>query len=150
MILMLLALLGSQTVALGQIDAYCVATNKIVGVKTPYGLASQADNAAALAARGQVEGGATLYRTGTMGKSAAGEAQFWSLESPFSPGFAQSYGIPAENVLKADFVETATLKPGTSFITRPAPGIGNNLGGSIEVVVPSGGVNLNTFSTGPF
>ncbi len=134
----------------GVLDDGFKATNKLGSVKTPYGLASQADDAASLAARSQVDGGATLYRTGTMGKSAAGEAQFWTLESPLSPGYAQRYGIPAENVLRADFIETATLRPGTSFITRPAPGIGGNVGGGIEAVFPSGGVNLNTFSTGPF
>ena len=119
------------------------------GIGTPYGAALQSETAAAAAARAQVSGGSTLYRVGTTGRSAAGEAQFWALEHPLSPGFASRYGLPAENVAAADFIETATLKPGTSFITRPAPGIGANPGGGIEVVVPSGGVRLDSFHYSP-
>src|SRR5262249_24785898 len=50
-------------------------------VATPYGPALQSTSEAALAARAQVEGGAKLYRIGTMGRSGAGEAQFWALEA---------------------------------------------------------------------
>ena len=46
-----------------------------------------------------------------MGRSEAAEAQFWSLEHPLSPGFAQRYGIPPGNVTNANFIEAATLKP---------------------------------------
>jgi RHS repeat-associated protein len=118
-------------------------------VATPYGDAVQATTKNALNARTQVGNGTTLYRLGTTGKSAAGEAQFWSLENPLSPGYASIYGLPAGNISNANFIETATLKPGAKFITRPAPGIGSNPGGGIEVVVPPGGVNLQTFSTIP-
>jgi len=100
-------------------------------VGTPYGAALQSELAAAQAARAQVSGGGTLCRVGTTGRSAAGEAQFWALEHPSTPGFTGRYGLPAENVAAADFIETATLRPGTSFITRPAPGIGTNPGGGI-------------------
>lgn len=41
---------------------------------------------------------------------------------------------------------TAKLKPGSDFITRPAPGIGDNLGGGIEVVAPPDAVDIITFS----
>ncbi len=116
-------------------------------VATPYGDALQSVDAAALVARTQVEQGATLYRIGTLGKSQAAEAQFWSLENPATPGYAARYGIPPENVLKADFIETATLKPGVKFITRPAPAVGTNPGGGIEVVVPPGGVSMKLFRT---
>jgi len=116
-------------------------------VATPYGDALQSADAAAIAARTQVEQGATLYRIGTMGKSQAAEAQFWSLENPASPGYAARYGIPAENVANSNFIETATVKPGTTFVTRQAPGVGENPGGGIEVVVPSGGVQMKSFST---
>jgi len=61
-----------------------------------------------------------------------------------SPGYAAKYGIPAEN-MAFDFVETATLKSGASFITREAPGLGANAGGAIEVVVNPGGVNMTGF-----
>jgi hypothetical protein len=123
------------------------AANSIPRIATPYGDALQSADIVAITARKQVEEGATLYRIGTTGKSQTAEAQFWSLENPSSPGYAARYGIPAENVSNANFIETATLKPGTSFITRPAPAVGANPGGGIEVVVPSGGVQMKFFST---
>jgi hypothetical protein len=49
-------------------------------------------------------------------------------------------------VAKADFIESATLKPGAPFITRQAPGIGGNLGGGIEAVVDPGNVTMCGFS----
>ena len=116
-------------------------------VVTPYGSALQSTDTAALAARSQVEKGATLYRVGTTGKSQAVEAQFWALEHPSTPGFAERYGIPAENVKNLNFIEASTLKPGTTFVTRPAPGVGTNGGGGIEVVVPQGGVQMKWFSS---
>lgn len=116
-------------------------------VLTPYGEALQSMDAASIAARTQVEQGATLYRIGTLGKSQAAEAQFWSLENPSTPGYAARYGIPPENVSNANFIETATIKPGTSFVTRPAPAVGSNSGGGIEVVVPSGNIQMKYFST---
>lgn len=118
------------------------------GVETPWGIADQATDAASMAARGQVQGGATLYRIGTTGKSPAAEAQFWSLENPLSPGYAQRYGIPDSNIRNANFIETATLKSGTPFVTRPAPAIGSNAGGGIEVVVPENGVKMRAFNYG--
>lgn len=41
---------------------------------------------------------------------------------------------------------TARLKSGADFVTRPAPGVGDNLGGGIEVVVPPDAVNIQSFS----
>jgi len=82
-----------------------------------------------------------------MGRSAGPEAQFWSLEMPQSAGFARRMGIPAKNVAHADFHESAILKPGHPFITREAPGVGENTGGGIEVVVPEGGIEMRYFGT---
>lgn len=120
-------------------------------IATDYGMAVQDFSAASLAARESVANGARLYRIGTTGRSATTDAQFWALENPLvDPSeFAARYGIPAENVAKWDFVETATLKPGTEFITRPAPAAPGSAfgGGGIEAVVPKGGVELQSFST---
>jgi hypothetical protein len=116
-------------------------------ISTPYGDALQSEDPAAIAARADVANGATLYRIGTMGQSEAAEAQFWSLESPANAGYAGRYGIPAENVEHANFIETATLPRGIPFVTRPAPAVGANPGGGIEVVVPRGSVKLKYFST---
>ena len=118
----------------------------LIKIRTPYGEAIQSNTEAAIAARSKVESGATLYRIGTTGKSQAAEAQFWALEHPLSPGFASRYGIPKENVINADFIETATLKPGTPFVTRIAPGVGENIGGGVEVVVTKNGVILKSFN----
>ena len=150
LICILLTLLFSLSgPAIGANSDCCHSSLAAKGVGTPYGAALQSETAAAAAARAQVSDGSTLYRVGTTGRSAAGEAQFWALEHPLSPDFAPRYGLPAENVAAADFIETATLKPGTSFITRPSPGIGANPGGGIEVVVPSGGVRLDSFHYSP-
>jgi hypothetical protein len=43
----------------------------------------------------------------------------WSPRPP--PGYASRCGIPPSNVANADFIETATLEPGTPFVTRAAP-----------------------------
>lgn len=115
-------------------------------IPTPYGAADQGLDAASVAARSQVEGGATVYRVGTTGRSAGPEGQFWSLEHPSTPGYASRYGLPAENVANADFIESAIVTPGSPFVTRAAPGIGDNVGGGIEVVVKPGGVTMCGFS----
>jgi RHS repeat-associated protein len=115
-------------------------------VATPYGPAEQGTSAEALAARQRVEGGATLYRMGTMGRSAGPEGQFWALEHPHSPGYAARYGIPQENIDRADFIETATVRPGTPFVTRQAPPVGANPGGGIEVVTPEHGTRMQAFN----
>jgi len=112
------------------------------GVATPYGTAVQSTSAEALAAREAVENGATLYRGGMLGRSAGPEGQFWSLENPLSPGYAQRYGIPSGNS-NFNFIEYGRLRPGSPFITRPAPGAGPNAG--IETVVRPNGVRLSGF-----
>jgi RHS repeat-associated protein len=117
-------------------------------IATPKGPALQSASEAAMAARAQVLSGAKLYRIGTMGRSGAAEAQYWALEPPTTPGFAQRYGIPPENVTNADFIAVGTLKPGTRFITREAPSVGTNKGGGIEVVVPENGVQVQAVSAG--
>ena len=121
------------------------AAEGVASIATPYGAAVQSMSEAAIAARAEVQGGATLWRMGTTGVSEAGEAQFWALEHPFSPGFAGRYGIPAANVANANFLESAVLGADVPFVTRIAPGIGGNVGGGIEVVLPSGGATLQGF-----
>lgn len=103
-------------------------------IETPYGSANLSYSPEALAARDQVENGATLYRMGTTGRSETTGAQFWALEHPSNPGYAGRYGIPQENIDRSDFIMTARLKPGSDFITRPAPGIGGNPGGVLKLL----------------
>ena len=125
-------------------------TARFPTINVPYGtgIASQSLNYDALAARKQVSNGATLYRLGTTGKSATGEAQYWSLQNPATTeGFAAKFGVPAKNVSKPNFIAGGKINPGTAFVTRPAPSVGTNPGGSIEVVVPSGGVRLQFYRT---
>jgi len=117
------------------------------GIRTPYGIAKQKYDPVSLAARAKVKEGATLYRIGTLGKSETSNAQFWSLEHPSNiKEFASRYGIPSANVENVNFIEAATIKTGTPFITRPAPNVGGNIGGGIEVVVSEGGVKMEWFS----
>lgn len=87
-----------------------------------------------------------------MGKSSAAEAQYWSLENPLDivdvSEFAKKYGIPEDNLISGNFfVEIANPKLNIPKITREAPGVGNNVGGSIEIVVPRNGVILESFHT---
>ena len=113
-------------------------------IKTPYGKALQSKTTDALSARNQIQHGAWLYRGGRLGRSAGPEGQFWSLENPLLPGYAEKYGIPIENT-KFDFVEVSVLRPESTFITREAPGIGSNSGGGIEIVVNAGEPKLQYF-----
>ncbi len=116
-------------------------------IKTTREAAKQSTSAGAVAARGKVERGATLYRSGKTGDSGAAEGQYWALEHPNTPGYASRYGLPTEG---HNFVEMA-LKPGAHFVTREARGAGINAagGGGIEVVVEKAGVVLESFSLGP-
>jgi len=141
--------LGAVTPAASALRSFADVVSGQAGIATPYGVATQSSTAAALAARAEVQNGASMYRIGTTGKSQAAEAQFWSLEHPLSPGYASRYGLPAGNVTNANFIEAAKIQPGTSFITRSAPGIGQNVGGGIEVVVPTGGVQMQWFTGMP-
>ncbi|MFJ1492456.1 RHS repeat domain-containing protein [Capnocytophaga canis] len=129
------------------VDVFGLDCSQNLKIDTPWGEALQSNLQEALDARKEVEKGATLYRMGTMKKSETIGAQFWALEHPFSEGYADRYGIPQENIVNSDFIMTGELKEGASFITRPAPGIGENLGGGIEVVVPKDAVSIITFST---
>jgi RHS repeat-associated protein len=128
------------------------ATAETEAITTPYGLAMQAVSEEALNARSYVAGGGKLYRIGTIGRSEAAEAQFWSTENPLAnpQAYAKKYGIPLENIENADFVEVGTLKPGANFITRQAPKAPGNppgWGGGIEVVTPTNSVKLESFNT---
>jgi RHS repeat-associated protein len=113
-------------------------------VDTPYGPAVQSQSAVARAARAEVAAGAPVYRMGTLGRSQVAEGQFWGLDHPTSPGYASRYGIPQANIDNADFMIGGTVRG--PFITRPAPGIGVNRGGGIEVVVPPGSVDVDWYA----
>jgi RHS repeat-associated protein len=113
------------------------------GILTPYGRAFQATTPEALAAREAIESGATLYRGGVLGQSAGPEGQFWALENPLLPGYAQRYGIPAANQ-NFNFIEYGRIKPGAPFITRPTPGGAPN---AIEAVVDPNSVKLKGFNS---
>jgi RHS repeat-associated protein len=119
-------------------------------IYTPYERAIQAGSKTALEARTRVEQGAVFYRIGTTNISAAAEGQFWSLEHPLTPGYAARHGIPPTNLTNWNFIEAATLRPGSQFLTRVAPGIGSNPGGGIEIVVPEKEVILKWFGFGPW
>ncbi len=140
-------------------------------VPTAWSLAQDEASPAATALRAAIakgtskgpdgDGGVKLYRIGTTAKidpktglpgrgSEAAQGQFWSPENPLTtPGYAAKYGIPQENIAKADFFEVATLKPGQPFVVRPAPppaGNAANPGGG-EVVTPENGVRVQQFTS---
>ena len=123
-----------------------VANSITRSVITPYGKAIQDKSGSALGVRAKIKAGGPMYRVGTTGVSNTGsKAQFWSPIHPLTPGYAKRFGIPPENIEKLDFIERAIVKPDGNFITRPAPGIGPNSGGEIEIVVEEGQTIIQSF-----
>ncbi len=113
-------------------------------VTTAWGPATQSSTPAAQAAVQQIQSGVTIYRTGGLGTQAAAEAQFWSLQNPATTAnYASQMGMPSTGNGPV-FIMGGTINSG-SFITREAPGIGANLGGGLEVVVPPNGVKIQWF-----
>lgn len=97
-----------------------------------------------IAARKPIENGEKVYRVGKNGISEKHpNAQYWSTENPVDangkiiPDYAVKYGIPADRIASADFVEVCTVKPGATFATRNSVPYGGSAGGAIEVVVPA-------------
>ncbi len=112
-------------------------------VTTPYGSAYQSTTQQALQTRDEVQGGANLYKMGTLGPGNGVESQFWSLENPLlNPHYAKQYGVPAQNLASGDnsFLLIGQIRDGATFVTREAPGFGSNVGGGIEAVVQEYGV----------
>jgi hypothetical protein len=112
-------------------------------VQTPHGTAVQGSSAEAQAALNQARSGSQVYRQGQFGVQNTADAQFWATQNPANTsGFANQLGMPNSRV---DWMMGGTVKPGANLITRPAPGIGTNVGGAMEAVVDPGGVKLKWF-----
>ena len=112
-------------------------------IETPYGLAYQENSKEAKIIREAVEQGCELYRGGTLGRSKTVDAQFWATENPLLPGYADKYGV---DFTQLDYIIKGRLKPNSEFVTRTAPGLGNNAGGGIEVVTTPFGVKIESFN----
>jgi RHS repeat-associated protein len=106
-------------------------------IRTPYALEVQSASIEAQAALAEVQGGATLYRMGELGRSMAGESQYWSLSNPLSPGYASQMGMPT---VAPNFVMGGTLARGASVVTNSAAALGPNVGGAVQAVTSPGGV----------
>lgn len=111
-------------------------------VKAPYGDAVQSLSKDAKTVKTSIENGGTVYRGGTLGRSNAAEGQFWAPENPLNPGYADRYGV---DFSKIDFIIGGKVKPNSNIITRPAPGLGTNGGGAIEMVTDPNNVKLDFF-----
>jgi len=99
-----------------------------------------------LGARAAVEDGATIYRQGSFGVQQTDQAQFWAMDNPAStPNFTEGYGTPSSNT--AEWYMQGHVPADEPFITRSAPGIGNNAGGNIETVTAPGAVRIDAFTT---
>ena len=110
-------------------------------VKTDYGPAVQSTEGEALKLREYVDSGGNLYKAGTFGRSNAADSQFWASENPLTtPGYANKYGV---DFSKVDYIIGGKIKG--PYITRPAPGLGKNAGGALEVVTDPFGVELDFF-----
>ena len=129
-----IASIGAGLAGVGGAGAQAAAS-----IDTPYGVATQAASTEAQALRTSVENGATVYRQGSFGVQQTAEGQFWAPENPLTtPGYASGYGTPASGA--PDWIMGGQVDPGEPFVTRPAPGLGNNPGGGLEVVTNPGGV----------
>ena len=107
-------------------------------IQTPYAIEVASTSLEARAAMAAARNGATLYRTGELGESMAGESQYWSLQNPISPGYASNMGMPG---VKANFIMGGTLNPGASAIANEAAALGANTGGEMQLVTSPGGVS---------
>jgi hypothetical protein len=124
------------------LDEATIAAEETASITTPYAVEVQGTSTAAQAALTQAQNGANLYRTGELGTSMAGESQYWSLQNPLTPGYANSMGMP--NVTP-NFMMGGTLNPGASVIANPAGALGANAGQGIQIVTSPGGVGINWF-----
>lgn len=118
-----------------------------ITITTPYGSAAQANTPEAQAALRQVQSGAPVYRQGWTGTQRTFDAQNWALQNPATtPNFARQLGMPA-TATKGEYfwMMGGRVSPGAPVITRPAPGIGANVGGSMEAVANPGGVRIDWF-----
>jgi RHS repeat-associated protein len=144
-----LASRGSSVTQIGQAltarGAQEVAAARAVGVATRQGMATQELSSTAMAARDEVAAGREVYRGGTFGSSDAGEGQYWSFESPTTPGYAGRVGAATLGAGSPDYVIAGRVASDASFVTRTAPAFGVNAGGATEVVVPAGSVRLESF-----
>src|SRR5947207_2042815 len=100
-------------------------------ISTRYAVEAQGASAEARAALSQAQNEAPLFRAGELGTSMAGESQYWSLQNPLSPGYANSMGMPS---VTPNFMMGGTLNPGASVIANQAAGLGANTGLGIQIV----------------
>ncbi len=116
-----------------------------LSITTPYAVEAQSASPDALDALADAQGGAMLYRSGSLGDNMAAESQYWSLQNPLlAEDYANQMGLPTAGGGQP-FVMGGTLNPGASAITNEAPGLGPNIGGGIQVVITPGGVNTTFF-----
>ena len=109
-------------------------------IETPYALEMAGTSVKARVAIAAARNGATLYRAGELGKSMAGESQYWSLRNPLSPNYASKLGMPG---VKMNFMMGGTLDPEASAIANEAASLGANVGGDAQIVTsPNGVTNL--------
>ena len=96
----------------------------------------------ALELKNNISNGDYVYRAGQFGRSNTTDAQFWAPENPLSPGYAEKYGVDFKNV---DYIIRGKIKSGVNFITRPAPGLGSNAGGGLEIVTNPNDVGIDSY-----
>jgi len=134
-------LIEAQSKALGRASL----RNAAKSIATPQGPAIQSMTAEAQVALRQALSGAPVYRAGGLGTQRAAEGQYWSFQNPAStPGYANRMGMPGTGA-GVPFIMGGRVNPSSPFITREAPGIGNNLGGSVEAVTQPGDVTIDWF-----
>jgi RHS repeat-associated protein len=118
-------------------------------VITPYGPAEQGNDPESIGLAARALRGGPLYRKGITGTNFTGEGQFWAGENPADdPNYDANFGIPTRDPETGGFpfIVCGQLNPAEPWVSRPAPGFGNNPGGEPEIVTnPGGTVTLTWF-----
>ncbi len=145
--------LGEVADAVGEVGAKVAAEgeslmtevgHEISEIATPYGTAKQEISERAINIKNSVQNGAPIYRVGRFGVQNTNDAQFWSPINPLEEAnYASEFGLPSNSGM--DWVMKGYVRG--NFITRAAPGLGQNNGGAIEVVTSPGDVNTIWFSS---
>jgi RHS repeat-associated protein len=126
--------------AVGKVTARVRGAGGTRAISTPHGPAVQETSPAALSHLAAAREGRTMYRVGRFNRQETTEAQFWAFQNPAtSRNYADDMGLPGDASTPNDWIMGGVLKADAAVVTRKAPGLGANRGGTMEAVTEVGG-----------
>jgi RHS repeat-associated protein len=136
------AVAAAGTTAVTSLPGFAAAVPAAAAAASPQG-----QEAAASAANAAVDVGSTVYRV--WGGDSGPFGQFWTTVNPtMAPNYANAAGLPPGNT--AQWLTTGTINSMTGVTTGQAPGIGGNLGGIFEIVIPTSICQVSVVCVQPF